>query len=306
MAADWTTESFQAHITAVFDDAQAKAKAATTTSEIESLRDRLSEEWYGAKPGAFLPGEVFGRLNARLGQVGDVLAERFVALKEPGVAIAAEDRIAIERDGPTLANFFYAPHYSNSGQPSDPERREAAIRSAEARLGLALPQPLRDLYARQNGGHTDFFLASRDSDPPYEFVGTQGAVIRQAYDVWMDVLPGMDIVPLENLETLGHFSDATDFGDDDESWRNYLPEIDRFVSISNHGFDIWLCLDYRDGRQEPKVVLFDDTQGDRSGKNVFEYAAADFASFFAGLRRHAIDARSGRRMRGVRALEENE
>ena len=114
------------------------------------------------------------------------------------------------------------------------------------------------------------------------------------------------ISPPRTLNTLGAFSDAIDFGSADESWREYLPEIERLNPISRHGSDIWLCLDYRDGRTEPKLVLFDDTRGDRSGENIFAYKAPDFATFFAQLERHAITVENGRSMRGGRTLNDNQ
>jgi hypothetical protein len=306
MAVEWTAERFEAHITGIFDDVEAKGKAATTSSEVDSLQDRLNEEWYGAKPGAFLPGNAFDRLQTRLGEVSKLLTERFVALKKTSPEEQGKFTILIEQSGPTLDNFFYAPHYSNADCPSDASSRAAAINAVESRLGVTLPPPLRDLYARQNGGHTDFSLATQDTDPAHEFVGEASVIINQAYDVWLTVVPGQDIAPLETLKTLGAFSDAIDFGGADESWRTYLPEIERLIPISNHGSDIWLCLDYRDGRTEPKVVLFDDTRGDRSGENIFAFEAPDFATFFAQLKRHAITVENGRSRRGGRTLKEKQ
>ena len=306
MAQERTPDRFETHISTVFNDIEAKAKATASLAEIGTLQTRLSEEWYGAKPGAFLPKPVFERLQTRLGVVSNLLTERFVALKKAAGSVSSETKIVIERDSPTLANFFYAPHYSNKETPSDAAGRATAIAAAEARFGIALPQPLRDLYARQDGGHTDFWLASRETDPPYTFEGEASIVIGEAYDVWLTVLPGMGIAPVTTLKTLGSLSDAIDFGDTDASWRKRLPEVDRLIPISNHGSDIWLCLDYRAGRKEPKVVLFDDTSGGASGKNVFPYEVPDFATFFANLRRHAVTIEHGTKMRGVRGLEKDQ
>lgn len=295
----WTAERFEAHIGGVFDAIEAAARGASSTAEIGPLRHRLDKEWLGPKPGAFLPREVFERLRDRLGAVSDVLTERFVALKAAGRDDPGGGRIVIEREGPTLAGFFRARHTSNADRPWDASLAREAIRSAEARLGVALPRPLRDLYALQDGGHTDFHLASTTASPAHEFAGSADAAIA-AYDVWLSVLPGHDIVPLARLETLGAISDGIDFGDPDEAWRARLPEVDRLIPISNHGSDIWLCLDYREGRREPRVVLFDDTGRDRPGGSDFAYEAPDFARFFSALRRHAVTIENGLRVRGVR------
>ncbi len=304
MAAEWTAESFEAHIKTVFDDIEAKANTASSTAQIGPLRERLNREWLGAKPGAFLPPEVFNQLRTRLGAVEDVLTNRFVELRDAGGPTQTDERIVIERDGPTVATFFYARHYSNEQKPWDATIAQQAIRSTEQRLSIEFPRILRDLYILQNGGHTDFYLSSNEKDPPYEFGGSSDADIDEAYDIWLSALPGMDITPLERLQTLGSFSDGIDFGDADDAWRSYIPGIDHLIPISSHGSDIWLCLDYREGRTVPKIVLFDDTKGERSGKNMFVYESPDFATFFAGLRRHAITVENGVRMRGLRALAE--
>ncbi|KDR87655.1 hypothetical protein L905_19360 [Agrobacterium sp. TS43] len=304
MAAEWTAESFEAHIRAFFDDIEAKANAASSTSQIGPLRDQLNREWLGAKPGAFLPPDMFDQLRARLGVVEDVLTDRFVALRGAGGTTQADERIVIERDGPVTATFFYARHYLNKDQPWDDTVAQQTIQLTEERLGIEFPRSLRDLYTLQNGGHTDFYLSSTEKTPPYEFGGSSHADIDDAYDIWFSALPGMDITPLQSLQTLGSFSDTIDFGEVDDAWRSYIPGIDRLIPISSHGSDTWLCLDYRKGSTAPKVVLFDDTKGERSGKNMFAYEAPDFASFFAGLRRHAITIENGLRMRGLRALAE--
>lgn len=306
MASEWTPESFELHIGAVFDEIKGKAKAANSTDEIVPLRNQLNREWLGAKPGAFLSSEEFSRIKTRLQAVENILTERFVELREAGGDSQVEERIVIDHDSPTIATFFYARHYSNKDRPWAAYAAQEAIQSVEVRLGIQFPQLLSDLYLLQNGGHTDFYLASNAKDPPYEFGGSTGADIDGVYDIWLSVLPSNDIAPLERLQTLGDFSDQIDFGNASDTWRSYIPGIDRLIPISSHGSDIWLCLDYREGAAEPKVVLFDDRKGDRSGNKSFVYEASDFASFFSALRRHGITKEYGSRRRGQRTLQTDE
>ncbi|AWI89685.1 hypothetical protein C0214_16315 [Methylobacterium sp. DM1] len=281
------------HLGRLVDAITAGADAAHTGGDILRLRDWLNREWDGAKPGAHLSGETYAALRRRSEAAHTRLTERFVALKD--ATPQPEPRLVIEPDGPTLDSFF---------EPGGPDAvwaagAETAIRTAEARLGVTLPETLRALYRRRNGGATDFFLATDVPDAPLAFGGDAG--VREADEVWRTVLPGFGLTALERLESLGAIANGIDFGSDEESWRAALPEIDRMIPISHHGSDLWLCLTYADPDPEPSVVLFDAT-APNGGPGRTTFRRPDFADFFAGLRRYGVTAEDGVAMRGTRLL----
>ncbi|MCJ2030337.1 SMI1/KNR4 family protein [Methylobacterium sp. J-043] len=282
------------HLGRLVDDIAAAADRARTGGDILRLRDRLNREWDGAKPGAHLSPETYAALRLRCEAAHTRLTERFVSLRDS--APLPEPRLVIDPDGPTVATFFEA----DTPAADWAAGAEAAIGGAEARLGMRLPETLRALYRRRNGGATDFFLATDTPDAPLEFEGD--AAVREADEVWRTVLPGFDLAALERLESLGAVSDGTDFGSEEESWRAVLPEIDRLIALSNHGSDLWLCLDYADAAFEPSVVLFEAIAPDGPGRITFR--RPDFARFFDGLRRHGITVEDGVAMRGSRLLGE--
>lgn len=298
MATEWTAETFENHINAAFDEVEAGGNAASSTAEITRLQDWLSDEWYGAKPGAFLATEQFDRLKKRLGEVSNGLTKRFVEMRN--TQPPTKTRVAIEEQGPTLENFFHALHYSASE-----ESKSEPVEDTEKRLGVRLPAMLRELYGRQDGGPTDFYLIANSADPAHLFESDDDSAIHDAYDVWLSGLPGNDVMPRFRLKTIGHYSDQIDFGDESWSWRSRIPESDRLVAISSRGSDIWCCLDYRDERAEPKVVLFDDTRSEITQGSPIRELAPDFETFFSLLRRHAVTEEHGRRLRSVRKVRDD-
>ena len=281
------------HLGRLIDDVAAGADAARTGGDILRLRDRLNREWDAAKPGAHLSRETYDALRLRCGAAHDRLTARFVALRDR--APPPEPLLLIDPEPASVGTFFEgaAPV---SGWAAE---AEAAIRAAETRLGVSLPATLRALYRLRNGGPTDFFLATDVADAPLRFAGD--AAIGEADELWRTVLPGFGLIALERLETLGAIGDGIDFGGEDESWRAALPGIDRLIPISNHGSDLWLCLDYADA--EPSVVLFDATSFERPGAITFR--RPDFATFFDGLRRHSVTVEDGVAMRGLRLLSQD-
>lgn len=278
----------------LIDDVAAGADAARTGGDILRLRDRLNREWDAAQPGAHLSPETYEALRLRCGAAHDHLTERFVALRD--LTPKPEPLLLIDPEPPTVATFFEgaAPVAGWAAGA------EAAIRAAETRLGVGLPATLRALYRLRNGGPTDFFLATDIPDAPLRFAGH--AALREADELWPTVLPGFGLTALERLETLGAIGDGIDFGDEDEAWRAVLPGIDRLIPISNHGSDLWLCLDYAEAA-EPSVALFDATSFERPGAITFR--RPDFTAFFAGLRRHGVTVEDGLALRGPRVLGED-
>lgn len=282
------------HLGRLVDEIAAGADQARTGGDILRLRDRLNREWDGAKPGAHLSPETYAALRLRCEAAHTRLTERFVSLRDS--TPQPEPRLLIDPEGPTVATFFEADRPAGDWAAG----AETAIGAAEARLGVRLPETLKALYRRRNGGSTDFFLATDSPGARLEFEGD--AALREADDVWRTVLPGFDLATLERLESLGAISDGIDFGSEEASWRAALPEIDRLIALSNHGSDLWLCLDYAGAASEPSVVLFDAIAPDGPGRITFR--RPDFAGFFAGLRRHGVTVEDGVAMRGSRILGE--
>ncbi len=70
---------------------------------------------------------------------------------------AGKDEIRIDPAPITLDTFYCAPHYTHSDGEGhitpEADGSEVNIAAAEARLGIRLPERLRALYLRQNGGH---------------------------------------------------------------------------------------------------------------------------------------------------------
>ena len=275
------------------EEVAAGADKARAGGDILRLRDRLNREWDGAKPGAYLSEEAYSALRRRCEAAHTRLTDRFVALRD--TVPPSEPRLVIDSEAPTHATFFEAdtPAADWAGEA------EAAIGAAESRLGVTLPESLRALYRRRNGGTTDFFLATDTPDAPFVLEGD--AALREADEIWRTVLPGFGLSSLERLKSLGTIADGIDVGGEEESWRAALPGIDRMIPLSSHGSDLWLCLDYADASPEPSVVLFDAISPD-GGPGRITFRRPDFARFFAGLRRHAITVEGGVAMRGTRLL----
>jgi hypothetical protein len=108
---------------------------------------------------------------------------------------------------------------------------EAALRAAEERLEIELPEPLRALYAIRNGGLLVF-------DTP--------------------LAPFGGIEPVESLETLRVIGEECDFPFDEEDWNLALPRTERLIVFARSGYDDFFCLDYRDTDPagEPAVVRY--------------------------------------------------
>lgn len=202
------------------------------------------------------------------------------ALSEP----AAPDRVELDIDPTPLDvdTFFIAPGYwrVNASREAMEKRTETVakpplaasedmITAAETRLGVALPQALRQLYRIMNGGHVGPLYVPRKEAP------------RPVYDDWRGAfsIDYSALAPVERLRTVAeHYDDFTD--DPDE-----IPDgADRLVILQARYGDMTV-LDYAN-RARPRVLI---TDFDRFDGDPIDVAFDDFDAFFAALRRPRDD-----------------
>jgi SMI1-KNR4 cell-wall len=152
---------------------------------------------------------------------------------------------------------------------------EELIREAEVRLGVLLPEHLKTLYRQANGGYTDYCFYPIVADP------------RPVYGDWDYVIVDGQLFPLSELELLGGIADFTD--NDELLPENRVAETDRLVVLTRHGWDVFLCLDYRANgpHGEPEIVFLTERNRGKEGygglREVFR--VSNFEVFFNGLRR---------------------
>jgi hypothetical protein len=173
----------------------------------------------------------------------------------------------LETEAPTLETFWRESeddHWALNGEAKARATSEL-IHEAEAKFGIRLPALIKALYERRKGGYTDFTF----------YPGT-------ADEDWRNVVGGQ-IPPPNRLETLSELADMTDFDDEELDYRNRFDDADRVIVLSRHGWDTFLCLDYRmrGAEAEPEVVYFEE--GADGLEEVFR--VPDFATFFSRLRR---------------------
>lgn len=122
-----------------------------------------------------------------------------------------------------------------------PPASQSDINSAESRLGVRLPDLLKEFYSMQNGG-------------PVQTTKVEDTESGKEYFPLMDGLRTLDM--LESFQTL---SKETDFGGPDSDPAALLPNSELVIIIANHGFDWFLCLDYTKSGPgaEPEVVYYD-------------------------------------------------
>lgn len=184
------------------------------------------------------------------------------------------DRLEIDPAPLTPQTFFEAPYYGHRDAPEAAIGSDEKIAAAEARLGLALPESLRALYRRQNGGYVGWLFVPAVPDP-----GPVDGDWRGAFSIDYS-----DLAPLENLRTL---RDAyLDFlNPDDPEQAAQIPEnADRILLLSQRYMDT-TYLDYSEPG-EPRAGI-KDWDGSRFDPDVeFE----TFAALFAALRRQAQNA----------------
>ena len=227
---------------------------------------------------------------------------------------AAMPPIALDRDGPTVRNFF---RHSESGGSSPTFEaaadRAALIAGAEQRLGIHLPALAHDLFVHTNGGYTDFLSWPLTSDPPYSFDRASGGGWKAFAQHWTDALPGEMLASVQHwisLETMMANITArnTEIGiTQSDDWRTGLADPARLIVLSReerkgNGAYTYLCLDYR-GSAQPAVVSLHELEP--FGGALEELRRwPDFATLFHGLRRLAREEIDGLvRRRGQQVTE---
>lgn len=182
---------------------------------------------------------------------------------------------------PTLVTFFDETRYGLAPEGETKAARLALVDATQRKLAIRLPALLRELYAIRNGCSTPYAHVPAVPNPRHEF-DTDGDGWRD----WENPIPDAKLHPVDKLRTMGDISDDFSSPDDgDDCWRNVVPDVDRLISIASHGWDKFLCLDYRDGRTEPRLLYLDDSMQPQGTLGV-QYQAADFATFFNALRRY--------------------
>lgn len=184
-----------------------------------------------------------------------------------------EDVFSLVDEPPTLDTFWAEGEHWALRDADTSQTADALIRQAEAKFGIRLPALLKALYERKKGGYTHYSYYPRVPNP------------RPAREDWVWVNIGEEILPPHRLETLGELSDMTDFPDKDSSYRSLFPDADRLIVMSRHGWESFLCLDYRTHGPEgdPEVVYLEEELDGL--KEVLR--APSFETFFEGLRKIA-------------------
>lgn len=209
-----------------------------------------------------------------------------------------EADLVMSDEAVTVDNFFAGSHFSvpdhmedaltrwSEGKGAKVERvpvaaSEAMIREAEERLGVTLPQTLRSLYLRRDGGSLPAYWVPGTDDP-----GTD-------YDDWVDAF-AIDHEGLRPLKALHFLIDdyMVDFDpdDDDESDKDsWFPDADRLVILTRL-YGVATLLDYRRSSTEPGVLLVDLEQDrDSQVRKVYD----TFDAFFSDLRLEDEDRMAG-------------
>ena len=189
-------------------------------------------------------------------------------------------RIEVDPNPPTLATFLHARHYSDGDAEVSLPRQIERIERLEAEHGVRLPDILRALYQRQNGGHTRFQIVPAGDHPELVFEAADPYPAFQRS--WLEAFIDNDLLPLENVRTLGWYSDQIAFADERMSWRHVIEDVDRLLVLNCYGSEAFLCLDFRANRQEPRVVQLSQVT---SGRFEASFTYESFEAFFMATRR---------------------
>jgi hypothetical protein len=180
----------------------------------------------------------------------------------------------------SLETFFHSPRYlqPNAAIQALEQRgaariekrpfaaNEAMIAAAEARLGFRLPEMLRRLYRRMNGGYVGRVYVALKSDPR-----PLSADWRGAFTVDFSTLAGVD-----ELRTIAQWCQDSEHAPEDVP-----PDADKLVILQVRRGDMTL-LDYARGA-EPRVLIVDHDKA--RGLDPVDVAFESFDAFFAALRR---------------------
>lgn len=178
----------------------------------------------------------------------------------------------------TLDTFFVSPeHWRTNAAREALELRSGPVRkpplaadddmiaAAETRLGVRLPDTLRALYRKLNGGYVGWLYLPRVPNPG------------SFYDDWRGAfsIDYSSLAPLEKLRTVAeHYSDFTDDPED-------LPaNADHLIVLQARYGDMTL-LDYSAGPR-PGVLIVDYDKA--PGQDPVDLVFDDFDHFFAALR----------------------
>ena len=150
------------------------------------------------------------------------------------------------------------------------------LNEAELRLGVRLPDRLKALYRRQNGGIVQTFWVPNKPNP------------QPLYDDWEDAFAYDydELKPLSELTTL-HALYMEDFDpeyDDEQDKQHWLPGAEKLVILAMRTGS-GTALDYNMG-DEPGVVIFDL---EREGEARIRLSFSSFDAFFDALRTEVSD-----------------
>lgn len=215
------------------------------------------------------------------GAVVTVLINRLEAPRTSVYQAATDFPLEVDPTPLTVGTFFVGPHYTHKDYtdpaaaaddtiPAAAITRPGMIEAAEARLGVRLPQRLRELYQYQNGGHVGSLWVALKDDP------------RPLLDDWRGAFSHdyCDLLPLEELRTL--YDCYLDFTDpEDAAAMAEIPLNAKSIVVLTKRYLDTTFLDYS-APGEPRVGIVDFEQPDDSPEHVY---FDNFDSFFAALRR---------------------
>ena len=199
---------------------------------------------------------------------------------DDGVGVEPEVEVELDVDPSPLAldTFFVSPeHWRTNAAREALEARSGPVRkpplaaddemiaTAETRLGVRLPDTLRALYRKLNGGYVGWLYLPRVPNPgPF-------------YDDWRGAfsIDYSSLVPLDKLRTVAeHYSDFTDDPED-------VPANAEHLIVLQARYGDMTLLDYSAGPR-PRVLIVD--YGKAPGQDPVDLVFDDFDQFFAALR----------------------
>lgn len=238
--------------------------------------------------------------GATMSGAAETLPETTVENEPAHDDVDDEGDLVMSNGAITLENFFAGRHFSvpdhmekalarwNDGGGAKVERvpvvaSEAMIRKAEERLDVTLPQTLRGLYLRRDGGALPSYWVPATADPGTDF------------DDWIDAFAYdyNDLRPLKDLHFLidDYMENFDPDYDDEADKEGWFPGADRLVVLTRR-YGVATLLDYRQGAAEPGVLLIDLDQG---GDAPLRKSYDTFDAFFSDLRMEGADRQSGGR-----------